>query len=159
PALVAVVSALALRAGYATVSSIAAVAAAFVTIGQAGRRTPRPLNGLLAPALDEIDCIEARGRAKEAAKELQVERGRDEIATRISELEREQLQVTRRRGELEAELTAFQQGSKKTLKDFILRRVASDEYRKNLGVIAAVHRDFKELSSFLAPSADPPNVE
>jgi hypothetical protein len=159
PVIIGAVSSAYIAAGSAAATSIATLVAAIAAVGSQVRQGARKLKGLLGDALAQIDRIEAEARAKKTREERQIELDREQIGTRISELEREQLQLSKQRTDLEAQISALQQGNKKTLKEFILQRAASDDYRKNLGIISAVHRDFKELAEFLAPGGEPPNVE
>jgi hypothetical protein len=113
----------------------------------------------LGPALDEVDRIEAEARAKQTAAERQGQAQRDETTARITELEREQLDIARRQGAVVAQLTALQNGDERSFKEFVLQRTAADDYRKHLGVVSSIHRDFTQLVEFLKPNDRPPNVE
>lgn len=159
PAIVAAITAAIGHADTATAGSIAALVASLTAACAFVRRGASQLNGMVASALGEVDRIEAKARDKKAHEEVALQRECEALTARIAEIEREQLQLTKRRTEIEVELAALQSGDKTTLKDFILQRASSDDYRKNLGVVAAIHRDFKQLSELLAPSAEPPNVE
>jgi len=44
-------------------------------------------------------------------------------------------------------------------RDFILKRTATDEYRKHLGMAASIHHDFTKLVEFLRSTDRPPKVE
>lgn len=44
-------------------------------------------------------------------------------------------------------------------RDFLLKRTATDDYRKHLGMVASIHHDFTKLVEFLRPSDRPPKVE
>lgn len=126
-------------------------------IWQRARRALGPAARLIDGALDDVDRIEAAARDKQSAEEQRVELERDQVSARVATLEREQLELTRRRAELDAQLASL--GDADSLKDFVLRRAASDDYRKRLGVVSAVHRDFQQLAKFLAPGQEGPDVE
>lgn len=107
--------------------------------------------GNVHSAVQQVQAIEQAERAKQSEQELQLELERAQHAARIAELEREQLALARRRAELEAELARLQGGDARTLRQLILERASADDYRKNLGVISAIHRDFRELAQLLDP--------
>jgi KAP family P-loop domain len=115
--------------------------------------------GPIDAAIEQVAKIEQAVRDQKTPAELELEAERDGASARIVELEREQLTVAKRKTELEAELKALQSADTKTLREFILERAAAQDYRKNLGVISAIHKDFKQLADFLAPSTAAPNVE
>ena len=139
--------------GAATVASVLGVLA---VIRQRASRALGPVAQLIDGALD-VDRIEAAARDKQSAEEQRVELERDQVSARVATLEREQLELTKRRAELDAQLASL--GDADSLKDFVLRRAASDDYRKRLGVVSAVHRDFQQLAKFLAPGQEGPDVE
>jgi KAP-like P-loop domain-containing protein len=138
----------------ATATSVLGVLA---VIRQRAGRALGPSERLIDGALDDVDRIEAAARAKQSAEEQRVELERDQVSARVARLEREQLDLTRRRAELDAQLASL--GDAANLKDFVLRRAASDDYRKRLGVISAVHQDFQQLAKFLAPGHEGPDVD
>jgi hypothetical protein len=140
-------------------AGFAALLGALGVTGGVTQRAAARAKHLVGDALAQVDRIEAAARAKQSAEELRVEAQRNEIGTRISALEREQLAVTKRKVELEAQLGALGNGNKQSLKEFVLQRASSDDYRKQLGIVSAVHKDFKQLVRLLVPSESPPNVE
>ncbi|MGC4094431.1 MAG: P-loop NTPase fold protein [Polyangiaceae bacterium] len=122
-------------------------------------RSAKTATGALDTALDKVELIEAEARAKKGIRERAVEAEVEQIAARVAEIERERIQLEKRKAELEAQLAALRGGSTRTLMEFILERTTSGGYRKNLGVISAIHEDFKELAGFLKPNGVKPNVE
>jgi KAP family P-loop domain len=159
PAATAAIVAAYVNAGGTFVAALATVATTlsglFVRVRSFAKRVAGPVDA----AVSEVLRIEQAVRDVKTPAELEIEAERDGNTARIAELEREQLALAKRRAELEAELAALQQGDAKTLRQFILERAAAQDYRKHLGVISAIHKDFRELAGFLAPGDSGPNVE
>jgi hypothetical protein len=141
------------------VGTLAGTLATLGGLGGAIRQAATRFRGLVDGALDRVDQIERDARARKTAEEQRAEADRERIAAQIAEVERARIELTERKAEVERELERLRHGDKRSLRDFILQRAAADDYRKNLGVVSAVHRDFKELASWLGASGDPPNVE
>jgi hypothetical protein len=116
------------------------------------KRVIGPATAMVNKALAEIDRIENAARAKKTAAEREFEAESAVTSSRLVEIEQEQSQVEKRRLEIEAKLAALT--GEKNFKDFVLERAASGDYRKKLGVIAAVHRDFQQLAAFLSPDRE-----
>jgi hypothetical protein len=129
--------------------SIAGPSAGLLALGFSLRRVIGRASSMVDGALQEIARMEAEARSKKSELERQSETEIEATRARLAEIEREQSQVEKRRLEIEAKLAALT--GEKNFKDFILERAASDDYRKKLGVIAAVHRDFQQLAAFLSP--------
>jgi hypothetical protein len=144
-------------AAWGSTATVTSVLGVLAVIRQRASHTLGPAARLIDGALDDVDRIEDAARAKQTAEEQRVEIERDQVSARVATLEREQLELTRRRAELDAQLASL--GDADSLKDFVLRRAASDDYRKRLGVVSAVHRDFEQLAKFLAPGQEGPDVE
>jgi hypothetical protein len=160
PALVTFLIEAYVRAGSALVTLLATYTFTLVTMFTRVRSFVRSVAGQVDAAVSEVARIEQEVREQKSAEEKELEAERDSNGARIAELEREQLALAKRKTELEAELAALQQGDAKTLREFILERAAAQDYRRNLGVISAIHSDFTQLSKFLAPTSDRgPNVE
>lgn len=147
------------NAGATIATFLTSYAAALALFGSKVRSFIARVAGPIDTAISEVARIEQTIRDDKTTEERALEAERDGASARIAELEREQLQVSKRKAEIEAELAALQQGDAKTLREFILERAAAQDYRKNLGVISAIHKDFQQLASFLDPSKDGPNVE
>jgi KAP family P-loop domain len=159
PAIITVLVASYVHAGGTIVTGLATVTAALVGLFTKVRSFVARVAGPIDAAVSEVARIEQTIRDQKTPDEKELEAERDGNNARIAELEREQLALAKRKAELEAELAALQKGDAKTLREFILERAAAQDYRKNLGVISAIHKDFKQLADFLAPSDSEPNVE
>jgi hypothetical protein len=134
---------------------LATVAAGIAAV----RHAAAPVKQLLERATARVDQLEAEARAKKTAKETEFEAEHVQLSTRIAELEKQHAAIDQQERELAAQLAELQKADKRSLQDFILKRASSDDYRKNLGVVSAVHKDFKELAEFLKPGGSPPHVE
>lgn len=55
--------------------------------------------------------------------------------------------------------TALAESKRPTMRDYVLQRAASDDYRKRLGIIATVHRDLQNLSDQLRDQTTNPKLE
>lgn len=160
PALVTILIDAYTGGGRTIATAMATYTATLVAMFTRVRGFVKKIAGQVDAAVSEVARIEQEARERKSPEELGLEAERDSSSARIAELEREQLALAKRKTELEAELTALQQGDAKTLREFILERAAAQDYRKNLGVISAIHSDFTQLSRFLAPTSDRgPNVE
>lgn len=159
PTLIGVLVSVYKHAGTTLVTAIAAYGVALSALFARARSFTAKVAGYVDAAVSEVARIEQAVRDHKSPEELGLEAERDSSSARIAELEREQLMLAKRKTELEAELAALQKGDAKTLREFILERAAAQDYRKNLGVISAIHHDFTQLARFLAPSASGPNVE
>ncbi|MEZ4361331.1 MAG: P-loop NTPase fold protein [Kofleriaceae bacterium] len=159
PAAVAAVVAAYVNAGTTFITALGAVGTTLTGVFVRVRGFAKRVAGSVDAAVSEVLRIEQAVRDVKTPEELEVEAERDGNTARIAELEREQLAVAARKAEVEAELAALEQGDSKTLRQFVLERADADDYRKHLGVISAIHRDFEELAGFLAPSEEGPNVE
>ncbi|HEX7836412.1 MAG TPA: P-loop NTPase fold protein [Kofleriaceae bacterium] len=157
PVLVAGAIWLVAGAAWGSTATVTSVLGVLAVIRQRASRALGPTARLIDGALDDVDRIEAAARDKQGAEEQRVELERDQVSARVATLEREQLELTKRRAELDVQLASL--GDAGSLKDFVLRRAASDDYRKRLGVVSAVHRDFQQLAKFLAPGQEGPDVE
>lgn len=102
-------------------------------------------------AVNKVRDIEDAVRAEKSKEEKIAEAELAQHTARLAELEREQLALAQRKAALEAELTRLQEGDARTLRQLILERASASDYRKNLGVISSVHRDFRELAQLLDP--------
>lgn len=114
----------------------------------------------IAPAVRHIDDALARAdRAEEAVRAQQTEEERrlrserERLAGIEADLERERQGLAQRQRAIEAELQALREG--RSFHRFVLERAASQDYRRQRGLIADVHRDFKTLSERLGDSSDP----
>jgi KAP family P-loop domain len=159
PALAGALVSMYLHAGTTIVAAIAAYGVAFTTLFTRVRGFTTRVAGYVDAAVSEVARIEQAVRDQKSPEELGLEAERDSSSARIAELEREQLALAKRKTELEAELAALEKGDAQTLREFILERAAAQDYRRNLGVISAIHHDFTQLARFLAPSERGPNVE
>ena len=161
PALTAlVVSIITEQIGPTFVTAVAAYMTALTALFSWVRAFVTKVAGSVDAAVSEVARIEQELRDRKSPEELGLEKERDSSSARIAELEREQMAVSKRKMELEAEIEALQHADAKTLREFILERAAAQDYRKNLGVISAIHHDFKQLADFLEPtSGEGPNVE
>lgn len=111
------------------------------------KRWTKPVNS----AIDKVLELERVEREKKSKEELALEAERAQHAARVAELEREQLELTKQRAAVEAELARLRDGDARTLRQLILERASADDYRKNLGVISSIHRDFSELATLIDP--------
>ncbi|MCP5367178.1 MAG: hypothetical protein H6907_11990 [Hyphomicrobiales bacterium] len=100
------------------------------------------LEGLRDRVLREVDAAEAERRAKVTALEAELDR----IDGQIRGAEEEKRAIDREIEDLEAQLRA---GPTQRLAQFIADRAESDDYRKHLGLLALIRRDFKKLSDLL----------
>jgi hypothetical protein len=157
PLIVAGVAWLLAGAQGAGAATLAAVIGAVSVIRQRAHHALGRVAALVDGALDDVDRIETTIRARQSAEEQRVETERDQVSARVAGLEREQLELTRRRTEVDAQLASL--GDADSLKEFVLRRAESDDYRKRLGVVSAVHKDFQQLAKFLTPGHEGPDVE
>lgn len=144
-------------APWASVATVGSVLSMLALLWRRAGRVLGPAAELIGGAIDDVEHIEAAARARQSAEEQRVEIERDQVSARVAMLEREHLELARRRAELDAQLASL--GDADSLKDFVLRRAASDDYRKRLGVVSAVHKDFQQLARFLAPGHQGPDVE
>jgi hypothetical protein len=144
-------------APWASVATVGSVLSMLALLRQRAGRVLGPAARLIDGAIDDVGHIEAAARARQSAEEQRVEIERDQVSARVAMLERQHLELARRRAELDAQLASL--GDADSLKDFVLRRAASDDYRKRLGVVSAVHKDFQQLARFLAPGHEGPDVE
>lgn len=138
--------------------AVALVASALGAIAW-GRKAAVRLAGIANRALDRVHEIEADARSKKPKREQEAEAARARIAAQIADLERDRVQLGKEKADVEAELARLENPDKRTLQELILQRAASDDYRKKLGVVSAVHKDFEELSGFLLPDKAGPDVE
>jgi hypothetical protein len=140
-------------------SGATAVIASVLAVIAAVRKSAVRLTGIANKALDRIEKIEEEARGKKTAREQEAEAARARFTAQIADLERAQLQLSKQKADLEAQIKRLEKPDKRTLQEFILQRAAADDYRKKLGVVSAVHQDFLELSRFLQPNGEKPNVE
>lgn len=159
PALAGMVVTQYLEIGQALGNVLASYVVSLAALATWVRDFAKRVAGPIDAAISEVARIESELREQKTPEELGLEAERDSSSARIAELEREQLALAKRKAELETELEALQKGDAQTLREFILERAAAQDYRKNLGVISAIHHDFTQLAQFLAPSAEGPNVE
>jgi hypothetical protein len=95
----------------------------------------------------KLDQVYARARAR---YELEQERLEQEVAERKAEIVAAKQKVQEAQQEREATLVALRQMEPgRELETFVQERAASEDYRKLLGVIALIRRDFKRLSDML----------
>jgi hypothetical protein len=159
PAIVGVVAWLVAGAAWAGVGVLGSALPALGVLRGPVRETAARFRGLVDAALDRVEQIEREARAHKTAEEQRVEADRERLGAQVAELEREHIELSKRKAQVQVELDQLQHVDKRTLRDFILQRAAADDYRKNLGVVSAVHKDFQELASWLGVSKDEPNVE
>lgn len=143
----------------AVAGGLAALSSAVISVSQRIRRNAAVAIGSLDHAMTTIRDMEAQVRQKESEGERALRASQAEVDARIAELERDQHGLEQRMRDTDAQLAQLSRGDERTFHDFIQDRVASDTYRKNLGVVSAVHRDFAQLVEYLKPSDTPPNVE
>ena len=72
-------------------------------------------------------------------------------------LGRQKQELEKQKATVERDLEAIRQG--RSFKRYVLERNADDNYRKQLGLVAMIHRDFKVLSERLQDPKDEPHVE
>lgn len=135
---------LALLAGLATVASIAANwPAGFKLAGFIGA-----IAAGLAPALTWTVRVLRLARQARTARELPIQRKKQELTRAQAEAERAEQSVAHHEREL-AEIR--DQGLR--LRKFVRERAASPDYRDKLGVISQVRRDFEQLVAMIPASA------
>jgi hypothetical protein len=112
------------------------------------------------PAIQHIDAAlrsanqaEERARARQSEEERRLRSERERLAGIEADLERERQALAQRQREIEAELLSLREG--RSFHRFVLERAASQDYRRQRGLIADVHRDFKTLSERLGDSSEP----
>jgi KAP family P-loop domain len=159
PAVAAILIKEYVQRGDALANALGTYLATLVGLASWVRAFAKRVAGPIDNAISEVERIEQAVRDQKSPEELGLEAERDSRSARIAELEREQLALAQRKAELETELETLRKGNAQTLREFILERAAAQDYRKNLGVISAIHRDFTQLAQFLAPSGEGPNVE
>jgi hypothetical protein len=97
--------------------------------------------------------FEQQIRNEVSVEEQQLMTERAQLAAAQEALERDRAELVGRQASIEVELQAIRDG--RSFKKYVLERAASDDYRKQLGLIAAVHRDFKSLSERLGDPGEP----
>jgi hypothetical protein len=102
-------------------------------------------------AKQEVDKkIEADIAAKKAEQEKEIATHRQELEllrTKYNALRREREEAQRRVDEIREEIR--QSTAAQLLGKFIQDRASSDDYRKHLGLLALIRRDFEEISNLL----------
>lgn len=118
----------------------------------------------LAPIASEID----RGvtKAEEITAALQVQRTpheaelimeRERLAAEAVRLAEQQTRFAQRVAEIQTQLDDLRNG--RSFVRYVLERAASDDYRKQQGIISMVRRDLEQLAQRLESRADEPHVE
>jgi hypothetical protein len=116
-----------------------------------------PVAGLLDNAIDRARTAEDEVRARLSVEELKLKAQEAQLAAEQVALEHERAALLARKAELEAELAALRKG--KSFKQVVFERAASEDYRKQLGVIATAHADFEQLAGLLGDRREEPYVE
>ena len=135
--------------------AITAAATAIQLYRKAAARA-RPLLAQVDAAIEFAERKEQELRAMSPAEVALRER------QRALDVERERLDAERARLEaravaLRADLDRLARES--TFRHYVIERAASDDYRKRLGVIATVHRDFRNLSERLRDDQTEPRID
>lgn len=115
-----------------------------------------PIASRIDAALDRAADVERALRSRQGERELKLLEEQAQIAASEAKLEQERIALVQRQIELQAEIEGLKRG--RSFKKFVLERAASDDYRKQLGVIASAHRDFQELAALLGQD-DPPHLD
>jgi hypothetical protein len=124
-----------------------------ITIHQYGERVITRIEATLEAA----DAVERDKRATPSSTEIALEQ---KVAVEKAEEEslgREKRDFERQKAEVERRIEELRQGT--SFKRYVLERNADDNYRKQLGLVAMIHRDFKVLSERLLDARDEPHVE
>jgi hypothetical protein len=140
-----------LSASYAMFSAVAT----FLTTGAAWiRNQVERLSGLVSKvekAKQEVDKkIEAQISERKAKQAKEIARHREELEllrTKYRALRQEREAAERRVDEIREEIR--QSTAAQLLGKFIQDRASSDDYRKHLGLLALIRRDFEKLSNLL----------
>jgi hypothetical protein len=109
--------------------------------------------------LDSLDSVDKKV-AEQLVKENEKHRGEVEAAERRLEEARSAVSRAERRLEQAeervraAQLNLEENRPERRIARFIQERVGSDDYRKHLGVVASVRRDFQKLSALMYPEQD-----
>jgi hypothetical protein len=129
----------------------------FIALVSAVRSRAATGIAIIDRALDRASEAEAVIRSRQSEEEELLRRRRADLAPAEARLEGERMSLAERQAAIEGELQALKDG--RSFKKFVLERAASDDYRKQLGLIASVHRDFKALSDRLRDAEDEPHVD
>ena len=129
----------------AFVSSVLTAAAGFVPIYRA-------FAGHVHDALEQLDKPR---RMAEAARRLELEG----LEQRISKLALEKDEAQRRKDELDEQKRGLSEriealNADRMLAEFLQERAATDDYRKKLGTLALIRRDFERLADLMKSQRD-----
>jgi hypothetical protein len=107
---------------------------ALVLVGSLAAALKKPVSGVREAARQVTDLAESAGRAQIANME-QRER---ELQIEITEARRQEEEARRELRDI---------GDGRRLSSYVEERLRSDDYRKQLGIIALIRRDFEELTN------------
>lgn len=112
---------------------------------------------LVDKALSTASDAQAWARAQMSEQERAAKEERKQLAAMEAKLAQDQLSLAERQAAVEAELAMLKDG--RSFKKLVLERAASSDYRKQLGLVATVHNDFRELSKRLLAKEDNPHIQ
>lgn len=146
-----------LEDGRRAVGSLTAALASVIAVASWVRSRATPAVKMIDDAIALADRAEQEVRSRISKEEAQLRSEREQMAAAEAKLEQERASLAEKQAAIEAELQALKDG--RSFKKYVLERAASDDYRKQLGLIASVHRDFSKLSERLGNAEDEPYVE
>jgi hypothetical protein len=110
-------------------------------------------------AADTLKQADAEMDKQEGARRESLERERDrlenaatKLAVAVAEAEQQRLTAERRVAEVETEIEEIRAGRR--LERFVHERSGTDDYRRHLGIVAVIRRDFQRLCELLTAARE-----
>jgi KAP family P-loop domain len=117
------------------------------------RARATPIVERIDAAFEAAKHAEDQIRAEVSEQEKALAAELDVTAAAQTRLEAERAVLVERQAAIEAQLTALREGQ--SFKRYVLERAATEDYRKQLGLIASIHRDLRGLSERLGDPTEP----
>lgn len=154
---VPVIAYLASRVSLPGIGGVAAAVSWIAGILARTRKALEPIVGEIDRGVVKADELAVRLQSERSPQEAQLVAERERLAAEAVRLGEQRTGLAQREAAIGAQLEELRNGT--SFVRYVLERAASDDYRKQQGIISMVRRDLEELAERLECKTDEPHVE